>query len=70
MHDHVVLFWCGIFYINMCIGHAKIWFIEEKIKNPPITIFAALTDPVTTTTTRKKPIVLSFLFENLNSNGK
>jgi hypothetical protein len=35
----------------MCIGHAKIWFIEakkkQKTKNLPVTIFTALTGPVT-----------------------
>jgi multisubunit Na+/H+ antiporter MnhG subunit len=49
-------------YINMCICHAKIWFIEEKTKNPVVTIFTALTGPVTALTIGipKKPFELRF----------
>jgi hypothetical protein len=49
MHDYVLMPLVWSFYVSMCIGYVKIWFIE-KTKNPPVTIFIALTGSVTAPT--------------------
>jgi hypothetical protein len=62
----IALMWS--FYINMCIGHAKILMFLRR-KNPTVKTVTIYTVTITSLTVQytKKP---RFSFENLNSSRK